>query len=348
MAMVVIDGDRSDCGTPRRDVFRAHPHGVGEGIYSVSLWFPYPRRIARDGRAHGSHLPRSHRAVSAPNHSRGHSPTIHQSINRMSVTAMGLPRSDSAMTLRGQKSKPAPSCVYDHKDVACVMLDVDDQHDARASWPAPGASSARAPRDAPSSATVGATHVRARWYTLVKIHDDGSSRAVSDAELAMLEARILQSGAGATLASVLRRAETNGGERDEEGDEETMSLSMDDSADGILGRDGDAMATTATTKLMSSSANAAPAGLGQPQHKPGGPCDHCGALDSPQWRRGPSSKPMLCNACGTRFRRTGNLGSSPLSRSATPAATPTKRKAVAAATPATPSGRKKRHAVLTC
>lgn len=252
------------------------------------------------------------------------------------------------MTLRGQKSKPAPSCVYDHKDVACVMLDVDDQHDARASWPAPGASSARAPRDAPSSATVGATHVRARWYTLVKIHDDGSSRAVSDAELAMLEARILQSGRGATLASALRRAEL----RDEKtGDEETvsMSLSMDDSADGILGRDGDAMATTATTKLMSSNANAnANAGHGAQHHKPGGPCDHCGALDSPQWRRGPSSKPMLCNACGTRFRRTGNLGSSPLSRSATPAATPTKRKAVAAAPAATPSGRKKRHAVLTC
>ena len=78
MAMVVIDGDHSDCGTPRRDVFRAHPHGVGEGIYSVSLWFPYPRRIARDGRAHGSHLPRSHRAVSAPHHSRGH-PSIDQS-----------------------------------------------------------------------------------------------------------------------------------------------------------------------------------------------------------------------------------------------------------------------------
>jgi len=253
------------------------------------------------------------------------------------------------MTLRGQKSAPAPSCVCDHEDVACVMLDVDDHprgEDARA----PGASSARASsRGATPAATVGGTHRRA-WYTLVKIHDDGaSSRAVSDAELAMLEARILQSGAGATLASVLRRSEL----RDEEGDEETVSvsLSMDDSADGILGRDGDAMATTATTKLMSSNANAnanANAGHGAQHHKPGGPCDHCGALDSPQWRRGPSSKPMLCNACGTRFRRTGNLGSSPLSRSATPATTPTKRKAVAAAPAATPSGRKKRHAVLTC
>ena len=30
--------------------------------------------------------------------------------------------------------------------------------------------------------------------------------------------------------------------------------------------------------------------------------------ESPQWRRGPQDKPILCNACGTRFRRTGQLG----------------------------------------
>mmetsp|Transcript_19334 Transcript_19334/g.65712 ORF Transcript_19334/g.65712 Transcript_19334/m.65712 type:complete len:269 (-) Transcript_19334:96-902(-) len=51
----------------------------------------------------------------------------------------------------------------------------------------------------------------------------------------------------------------------------------------------------------------APRAAPQPS-KPGGPCDHCGALESPQWRRGPSSKPMLCNACGTRYRRTNQLG----------------------------------------
>lgn len=45
------------------------------------------------------------------------------------------------------------------------------------------------------------------------------------------------------------------------------------------------------------------------QYKPGGPCDHCGVTESPQWRRGPPQKPQLCNACGTRFRRTNNLGS---------------------------------------
>eukprot|EP00798_Chlamydomonas_sp_ICE-L_P020285 gene20285-27043_t len=42
-------------------------------------------------------------------------------------------------------------------------------------------------------------------------------------------------------------------------------------------------------------------------HRIGGPCDHCGAAESPQWRRGPSSKPCLCNACGTRFRRKAAL-----------------------------------------
>ena len=31
------------------------------------------------------------------------------------------------------------------------------------------------------------------------------------------------------------------------------------------------------------------------------------AADSPQWRKGPPSKPILCNACGTRFRRTHQL-----------------------------------------
>lgn len=36
-------------------------------------------------------------------------------------------------------------------------------------------------------------------------------------------------------------------------------------------------------------------------------CMHCGVTESPQWRRGPSEKPVLCNACGTRFRRTHQL-----------------------------------------
>ena len=66
--MMMVDGERSDGVTSRRDVVRVHPHRVGEGIYiySVSL---YISRRTRDGRArakaHRSHLPQSHRAVSA-------------------------------------------------------------------------------------------------------------------------------------------------------------------------------------------------------------------------------------------------------------------------------------------
>ncbi|GBF99223.1 hypothetical protein Rsub_11430 [Raphidocelis subcapitata] len=39
-----------------------------------------------------------------------------------------------------------------------------------------------------------------------------------------------------------------------------------------------------------------------------GPCTHCGVEESPQWRKGPAGKPVLCNACGTRYRRTHQLG----------------------------------------
>ena len=48
-----------------------------------------------------------------------------------------------------------------------------------------------------------------------------------------------------------------------------------------------------------------------PAPRAGGPCDHCGAADSPQWRRGPPGKPTLCNACGTRWRRTDSLDRAP-------------------------------------
>ncbi|KAL4853479.1 GATA transcription factor 27 [Chlorella vulgaris] len=49
----------------------------------------------------------------------------------------------------------------------------------------------------------------------------------------------------------------------------------------------------------------------QESNRNGGPiCSHCGATESPQWRRGPPNKAILCNACGTRYRRTNQLGSS--------------------------------------
>jgi len=44
-----------------------------------------------------------------------------------------------------------------------------------------------------------------------------------------------------------------------------------------------------------------------------GGCDHCGCTQSPQWRKGPAHKPVLCNACGARFLRTHRLDNGPAS-----------------------------------
>ncbi|XBI97259.1 hypothetical protein VPH35_033433 [Triticum aestivum] len=38
-----------------------------------------------------------------------------------------------------------------------------------------------------------------------------------------------------------------------------------------------------------------------------GPCFHCRVMSSPLWRHGPPEKPVLCNACGTRWRKKGTL-----------------------------------------
>ncbi|KAL3645568.1 hypothetical protein CASFOL_010748 [Castilleja foliolosa] len=38
-----------------------------------------------------------------------------------------------------------------------------------------------------------------------------------------------------------------------------------------------------------------------------GPCYHCGVTSTPLWRNGPPEKPVLCNACGSRWRTKGNL-----------------------------------------
>lgn len=49
-----------------------------------------------------------------------------------------------------------------------------------------------------------------------------------------------------------------------------------------------------------------------------GACNHCGETESPQWRKGPADKPHLCNACGTRYLRTGSLKRSGARRSGQP------------------------------
>ncbi|KAJ4759166.1 hypothetical protein LUZ62_069541 [Rhynchospora pubera] len=38
-----------------------------------------------------------------------------------------------------------------------------------------------------------------------------------------------------------------------------------------------------------------------------GPCRHCGVTTTPLWRNGPPEKPVLCNACGSRWRTKGSL-----------------------------------------
>ncbi|KAJ0602862.1 putative transcription factor C2C2-GATA family [Helianthus annuus] len=38
-----------------------------------------------------------------------------------------------------------------------------------------------------------------------------------------------------------------------------------------------------------------------------GPCCHCGVTSTPLWRNGPPDKPVLCNACGSRWRTKGSL-----------------------------------------
>ena len=39
----------------------------------------------------------------------------------------------------------------------------------------------------------------------------------------------------------------------------------------------------------------------------GGPCAHCGATESPQWRRPLTKKMVLCNACGIYYSRHHSL-----------------------------------------
>ncbi|KAG1663970.1 hypothetical protein FOA52_001096 [Chlamydomonas sp. UWO 241] len=53
--------------------------------------------------------------------------------------------------------------------------------------------------------------------------------------------------------------------------------------------------------------SAASAPARRPEPRRCGPCDNCHATESPQWRQGPPQRPMLCNACGMRFRRTNQL-----------------------------------------
>jgi hypothetical protein len=47
--------------------------------------------------------------------------------------------------------------------------------------------------------------------------------------------------------------------------------------------------------------------LRRQRHELTGPCSNCASATSPQWRKGPPGKPVLCNACGIRYHRTKSL-----------------------------------------
>ena len=206
--------------------------------------------------------------------------------------------------------------------------------------------------DAEDCAMMMTMVARRRWYTLVRTHalSDCATVAVNDAELAMLEAEILCAEGGAGTPGPRRRVATvadvgacgasgrggmpDGDDLEEEYEEEAVVVVGGDiwktatTTTTTTAKDGrTADATTSALRAQDSAEDGATLARNPPavavaannasQQKPGGPCDHCGAVDSPQWRRGPAAKPMLCNACGTRYRRTNNLGAAP-SRSGTP------------------------------
>lgn len=71
-----------------------------------------------------------------------------------------------------------------------------------------------------------------------------------------------------------------------------------------------AAAAAASSKLQQHSTNSSGsgrAGKNAPVQRQG-PCGHCKTPYSPQWRKGPRNKPVLCNACGIRYLRNRHLG----------------------------------------
>jgi hypothetical protein len=42
------------------------------------------------------------------------------------------------------------------------------------------------------------------------------------------------------------------------------------------------------------------------RERPRRACARCGVVKTPQWRSGPAGSKSLCNACGTRHRKTGD------------------------------------------
>lgn len=320
---------------------RGRGDAVGDGARAVAI---------HPSIAPSSH-PNIHRGAAGETAGMGvvsrHRSTRAQAVNGMRDN--GLPRSDSAMTLRNaQKGSETSARATRGKSPSRAAGDRGDPcvTDANrvAATPATRGDGTETPlggededEDMLGEETPSARELvpDRRWYTLVKIHDDGCTVAVSDAELAMLEASILKENVGGGANAWTRPSSMRPCSSEEDGSGGRWA--PDDAEEyeecGASGRGGDSMSAWEDSEV-SRLPSAAPGVAGHT--KPGGPCDHCGALDSPQWRRGPASKPMLCNACGTRYRRTNNLGPSPSSRMATPE----KRKATAVQQNDTPRGKK--------
>eukprot|EP00227_Mantoniella_beaufortii_P013779 CAMPEP_0197581262 /NCGR_PEP_ID=MMETSP1326-20131121/4833_1 /TAXON_ID=1155430 /ORGANISM="Genus nov. species nov., Strain RCC2288" /LENGTH=242 /DNA_ID=CAMNT_0043145145 /DNA_START=231 /DNA_END=959 /DNA_ORIENTATION=- len=148
-----------------------------------------------------------------------------------------------------------------------------------------------------------------QWYTLVRLDEDGAvGHVASDEELRELEELILSEPDDRSSDEEEEESESEAEEEQQRGQQQQQQQREEPEASSEVSEvDSEAEPVTEDTSGGSHHRVLQPHQLPSYQ-KPGGPCDHCGAQDSPQWRRGPASKPMLCNACGTRYRRTNNLG----------------------------------------
>jgi hypothetical protein len=81
-------------------------------------------------------------------------------------------------------------------------------------------------------------------------------------------------------------------------------------ANGRPARRAASRAVAATTAAAMSGGGASSGGRGWERGLVNGPCTNPDCEhphDSPQWRKGPPTNPILCNACGTRWLRNGTL-----------------------------------------
>ena len=133
-------------------------------------------------------------------------------------------------------------------------------------------------------------------------NSDGTESAKEGSTSPSTASETIMTSENKSSPSKKRKKETPAKEKKKESHGGTATTTNAASAANYTNNRGGAESARGTNTNTNATTREVPPGC-----KPGGPCDHCGALDSPQWRRGPASKPCLCNACGTRFRRTNFL-----------------------------------------